>query len=115
MSDRPSDAYDAITKRRRRILFDVLDSHDWSRTVADLSKALAIRCHDSPIEDIDGEAIEREYLALHHVDVPKLADAGIITRRRPRNTVALTPLGKRLADGNRRVERRRQTLAEAPR
>ncbi|QSW98840.1 DUF7344 domain-containing protein [Haloterrigena alkaliphila] len=69
---------------RRRFVLEALESLSGRATVDELVDALLTRGDDAV--DDDAETIR---IRLHHVDLPKLADAGLIAYHVDRNRVWL--------------------------
>ncbi|MFC3957076.1 DUF7344 domain-containing protein [Halovivax cerinus] len=72
----PSDRHDLLASERRRLTIDVLEECQRTVDLEDIAAAVAARTGtdaESSAEDATRIAIE-----LHHVHLPKLADAGVI-------------------------------------
>ncbi|MFB6185096.1 MAG: ArsR family transcriptional regulator [Haloarculaceae archaeon] len=80
--------YRVLTDRRRRRAVVALDEHEPSATVDELCRWLRDGEGDDGGADVGVE--------LHHVHLPKLVDAGVVTYDGDR--VTLTEHGKRVAD-----------------
>lgn len=74
----------------RRALLRHLYARDRPVAVADLAERLAAFEHDGPRDTVPDDEVDRIYLSLNHVHLPKLEDVGVIERGRDRNVVALT-------------------------
>lgn len=74
---------DALTHERRRRLLAALDANDCSMEESSLTRAVAA--------DLEGSENEVK-ISLHHVDLPKLEDAGLLDRETDgEGVVRLTP------------------------
>ena len=69
---------------RRRLTLEALESLSGRATVDELAAELLATGHDA----VDGDA-ERIRIRLHHVDLPRLADAGRIAYDADRDRVRL--------------------------
>ena len=97
MGDRSNqgDHGDVLTNRRRRLVLSQLQSHE-SMTLRDLAEQIAVTDQQVELESICQEAIKEVEIALHHVHVPKLADAGYVEYDRRRGLASLTDSGREL-------------------
>lgn len=67
--------YELLAVERRRIALAVVADSDGPLTLHELASAVAEREADAPDAD-DAEAVA---ISLHHVHLPRIADAGIVT------------------------------------
>lgn len=74
----------ALAHRRRRVVVGTLLERDGPVPVRDLARATAAAEGDSTADDRD-----RHRVSLHHVHLPRLADAGLLERDREAETVSL--------------------------
>ena len=72
------DAFAVLASERRRILLRRLRAVDGHASVRDLARAVTASERDADPETVSEEAIERVSVTLHHVHLPKLADAGYL-------------------------------------
>lgn len=97
VDDRSSDAVlRLISQPMRRALLACLDQRDVPLAVADVSKEIVQRISDTPGGEVTEDEAEHCYLSLHHRDIPKLADYGIVRMNHEENTVELTARGEAL-------------------
>lgn len=75
---------------RRRALLHLLYARDRPVAVADLARRLAALEHDGSRDTVPDDEVDRIYLSLNHVHLPKLEDVGIVEHDRDRNVAALT-------------------------
>lgn len=85
-----------LSRSRRRTLLRLLASYDQPQAAADLATELALREHDMTVDATPWEEIKRNYLRLHHIHLPKLGDADLITYDEERKMAALTARGEQL-------------------
>ncbi|SFS00813.1 hypothetical protein SAMN05216559_2409 [Halomicrobium zhouii] len=83
------EAFTALSHERRRAVFRCLQSADGPVGVADLARDVVARERDADGRAIPDEAVERCYVRLHHVHLPKLTDAGFLHYDQDQTTVAL--------------------------
>ena len=89
----------------RRALLDCLDDHGVPIAVADAAEAVAASNSTQSLDEIAAADVERVYVALHHVHVPMLAEAGVLEYDQDRNVVELTDLGADVVRVQNRVSR----------
>jgi hypothetical protein len=65
-------------------------------TLRDLAEQIAVTDQQVELESICQEAIKEVEIALHHVHVPKLSDAGYVEYDGRHRLVSLTDSGRRL-------------------
>ena len=70
-----------------------LSSPDPPVSERDLAVELAIRFLDRPAADITAEQRRQQRIQLHHHQLPKLADYGLIVYDQPTQTVSITAEG----------------------
>lgn len=66
-----------LAEPRRKSILAVL-AEDPSPTFASLAKAVAAREHDVPQAELTDEQVETTEVPLHHVDLPKLVEVGLV-------------------------------------
>lgn len=81
--------FDVLAEQRRRYVLHCLREHATSMTLSDVADEVAALEHETPVDDVPAEAVERIYLSLYHSHVPKLADANVVEYDPERDTVAL--------------------------
>lgn len=64
-----------LAVKRRRLALAALEGRDGAVELQELAREVATR---EGIETEDGDAFERVAVTLHHVHLPKLAEAGIL-------------------------------------
>lgn len=79
-----------LSSYRRRVVLDLLLSHDRSLTLTDLRNEIIEQEQDREITDIPGEDVEEVHAVLHHIHIPKLAEAGVVTYDKERHIVEPT-------------------------
>ena len=72
--------FDALASRRRREILSVLADRRGPVSEADLVSHVVAREEAKPLRAVGDEEHQRVYVSLHHAHLPKLADAGLITR-----------------------------------
>lgn len=85
-----------ISQPMRRALLACLYQRDVPLAVADVSKEIVQRATDKRGEEVSEAEAEHCYLSLHHRDIPKLAEYGVVTMNHEENTVELTARGEAL-------------------
>lgn len=83
-------AFAALASERRRTVLRCLQTADAPVAMADLARDVVARERDAHARDVPEEAIERVYVSLHHVHLPKLADEGYLRYDDNRTSVVLT-------------------------
>ena len=81
--------FDVLAHRRRRDALGVLVDHENPMTLADLADEVAVREHDTRIDDIPADDVMELYLSLYHAHVPKLAAAGCVRYDQEHDLIAL--------------------------
>ena len=79
-----------LSSERRRALLSCLVARDQPWTVSALAEAVAVTEHDRPTAEIPTTEIERRRVLLHHSDLPRLADAGLVVYDPDRGTLETT-------------------------
>jgi hypothetical protein len=82
------DAYQALSRSRRRQLLAALRDADRPVSVAALARRIVAREEDVPESSVQDGAVQDVYLSLYHADLPKLADVGAVRVDRDRNVVS---------------------------
>lgn len=85
-----------LTQPIRRALLVALDESDEPLAIADVSKEIVWRTSGVPREEVTSKDAERCYLSLHHRDIPKLVEYGVVSAHEERNTIELTDHGAEL-------------------
>lgn len=83
-------AFDLLANRRRRRALTVLESVDRRLTVHDLTRELAVAEAGPHITDVPGETVQRIFVSLRHVHLPKLAALELVEYDRDRGLVEPT-------------------------
>lgn len=92
------DLFDALAPAERRRVLRCLSDSEFMMSLADLAAgAAALETDEDPAAVTDDEGPERAEIRLHHVHVPKLADAGLVDYDTRSKMVALTPAGERVS------------------
>lgn len=89
--------FDALAAERRRYVIACLLTYTTPMSMADLATELAMWERDAGADDVPAAA-EDAYAVLSHVDIPKLADAGIVEYDEDGNAVALADAAPEIAD-----------------
>lgn len=82
---------DALGHRRRRLLLHCLDSREFMVSRSDVAAQLAAWEADADPADVSSERRETIETTLHHVHVPKLADADLVEFDARSEMLTLTP------------------------
>jgi len=77
----------------RRLICAILATPDPPRTVRDLAVELAARSLDVPPRAVTTDQRRRRQIQLHHHQLPKLADHGLINYSRSGRTATIIPAG----------------------
>lgn len=85
-----------LNQPMRRALLSCLYRRDEPLAVADVSKEIVWRTNDESRGEVTSDEAKDCYLSLHHRDIPKLAEYGVVTKDDGDNTVALTERGREL-------------------
>lgn len=79
-----------LANARRRSVLSCLRASDGPMALADVAEEVAARELDGPTTgDVPQEVVERVYALLHHLHLPKMADAEVVTYDRDGGVVAL--------------------------
>lgn len=70
--------HEILAHQRRRDLLTCLDVGETPITVADLAEDVARHERGSNLSEIPDTVVQQIHLRLYHVDLPKLADAGLV-------------------------------------
>jgi len=89
-ADFPADTVAVLADERRRCLLRCLLAADGPVGSADLARDVVARERNADARDVSADAVERCYVRLHHIHLPKLADAGYLRYDEDRTTVATT-------------------------
>ncbi|KTG30458.1 DUF7344 domain-containing protein [Haloferax profundi] len=95
----PDEIFDLLGKKRRRDLLTVLCSLSGSVTLFSLADNLS-----QDDTNHEGTIDEEVLVMLHHVDLPKLDDAGLITYNPSQQVVTLDSVGADLGAAIEQVE-----------
>lgn len=90
---------DACGHKHRRIVLATLADQRQPQSIDDLTDAVRKHNHHLPRTEMDDEAVDRIRAGLHHVHLPKLAEAGVIHYDPDRN-VAELPAQSRQGDAH---------------
>lgn len=82
-----------LTDQTRRRICSILSDPDPPVSERDLAVELAMRCLDKPATEITADERRHYLIQLHHHQLPKLADYGLITYDRSTRTVSITAAG----------------------
>jgi DNA-binding transcriptional ArsR family regulator len=82
--------FDVLADTSRRYALSYLQEQSRPVPIADLVAELATWKQSEPLDKISHDAIEQEYLELHHTHLPKLEAADLIHINFDRNTVLLS-------------------------
>ena len=88
-----TDYVELLSDPTRRRICSILSSPDPPVSERDLAVELAIRFLDRPAADITAEQRRQQRIQLHHHQLPKLADYGLIVYDQPTQTVSITAEG----------------------
>lgn len=84
----PAAFFDVLSDSHRRVVVERLDEHG-PQTLPELADELVRWTSDEQEDEIPDEQSESYYVALYHVHVPKLVDAGIAEYDEDDDTVSL--------------------------
>lgn len=79
--------HEILARQRRRDVLRCLEESGTPITVAELAEDVARHKQESNLSEIPNEIIQQIHVYLCHVDLPKLADAGLITYNDQMKTV----------------------------
>ncbi len=79
-----------LSQRHRRAVLDLLLAQDRTLTLRDLRNEIVEREHSTEITELDDEQAKQTMVSLHHVHIPKLAEADIVTYDQDRMIVEPT-------------------------
>ena len=88
-----TDRVTLLSDSTRRQICSILTDPDPPVSERDLAIELATRCHDASAADITPSQRRQQLIELHHHQLPKLADYGLICYNRPTRTVSITAAG----------------------
>ncbi|GAA0670920.1 hypothetical protein ACFQDG_15485 [Natronoarchaeum mannanilyticum] len=83
-----------LAHERRRTVLRRLREYGMPMTLADLADEVVGSENDEPVPELSGEEVTRVAARLHHVDLPKLAEAGFLTYDLQTNVVRLSERGE---------------------
>lgn len=69
---------DLCTDQHRRIVLAILTEERRSLTVDDLTETIVKYNHQASMSDVSEDVLDQVRLSLHHVHLPKLAQAGVV-------------------------------------
>lgn len=84
-----NERYCLLAEERRRMALDVLTDRATPVDLEDLAAAVVARV--TSVEGVDEETVERMAIRLHHGDLPKMADLGVIDYDPGSNCVTSCP------------------------
>ncbi|MFU8867919.1 hypothetical protein [Natronococcus sp.] len=73
-----TEALAVLASADRQLVLHELTERDGTATLEDLSRSVAARRHQLPLEDLDDRKVERARDRLRHTHLPKLAERGVI-------------------------------------
>jgi len=83
-----------LAHERRRTVLRSLREYGMPMALADLSDEVAANENDEPVPELPGEEVTRVATTLHHVHLPKLAEAGFLAYDLQTNVVRLSEHGE---------------------
>ena len=78
----------ALAAQRRRLLLEVLLTHDQELTLPDAAEEVAQREANRSITELSAERIANVYISLYHDHLPRLVDAGLLEYDQEHDLVA---------------------------
>lgn len=81
---------DGLSEARRRETLQVLQEHAAPMSLETLAVYLAASEEEVPLRDVSEEQIRTRHINLYHVQIPKLADSGLVALNRSDETVTTT-------------------------
>jgi len=91
-----TDRTQLLSDPTRRRICAILTTADPPRTTRDLAVELAARTADVPPRAVTAEQRRRTQIRLHHHQLPKLAEYGLINHNRSEQTAEITPVGREM-------------------
>jgi DNA-binding transcriptional ArsR family regulator len=88
--------FTALSNRRRRYALSYLLEQDEPVGIKELSKRVAAKENDVPVEDVTHKQRKRVYIALHQNHLAQLEDLGLVECGRSREAIELTDRASRL-------------------
>jgi len=88
-----TDCIELLSDPTRRRICSILSSPDPPVSERDLAVELAIRFLDRPAADITPNQRRQQQIHLHHHQLPKLADHGLVVYDQSTRTVSITAEG----------------------
>lgn len=79
-----------LSHRHRRVVLDLLLAQNRALTLRDLRNEIVEREHDTEITEVDDEQAKQTLVTLHHIHIPKLAEADVVTYDQERMIVEPT-------------------------
>ena len=83
---------DICEHKYRRVVLAVLEDQHQSVPINDLTNAIVEHNHHMPLAEASSETVTEIQTALHHIHLPKLAEAGLIEYDSERQVVEPTAL-----------------------
>lgn len=80
-------AFKLLSDRRRRLLIDVVRTHDQGLTLPDAAEEVAQRETGVPVTALSPEHIKEVYISLYHDHLPRLTDIGLLEYEQERDLV----------------------------
>lgn len=90
------EAYDLLSNARRRFVISYLRSQDGPVALNELSRRLAARENDTPVDELTDQQIKRIYVSLYQTHLPKLEEAELIEYDRDQSVLELREAAHRL-------------------
>jgi len=81
------DALDILSSYRRRLVLARASERANGVSLSMLARELAAAAHDQPLTAVTSEQRERNEIRLHHVDLPPLTAAGLVSYNQQRGVV----------------------------
>lgn len=81
--------FDILSNSRRRNILVYLLQNQEPMTIQELSRKVAARENDIPVDDVTKEQQKRVYVSLYQTHIPNLVDAGLVTQDEEAGTVEL--------------------------
>ncbi|WP_449272285.1 DUF7344 domain-containing protein [Halostagnicola larsenii] len=70
--------FSLLSHRRRRVVLELLLTHDRALTLRDLRNGIVEKEHGAEIVAVNNDQVKQTLVSLHHIHIPVLAEAGLV-------------------------------------
>lgn len=84
------EVFETLRVPRRQTVLSVLADHESDVPVEKLARLVAAREADTDVDEVTDDDVDETRVLLHHVDLPKLGDVGLLEYDRAERVVTPT-------------------------